>query len=167
MSGPSFHQLDGRRLAQRTASGAVVAAMWDRILRVVTLNTASLQAHFEAAVALPADVNSTQKTRLGKAADRSMASQLFSRRWQAFGGIPPPSVNVHMERLCWWVGVGCLPALDLPSRFVPPVSPAYHALWDTGRWCHVEVAYGCEQRTLSVDRFSGDGRLTNFQSPSR
>ena len=139
-------------------------------LRVITANVTSLRANFDAVVDLPGDIIAVQETRLGAAAQEYMASSLSSQGWQSFWGKPQPLIEGPRTPSVWNAaagGVGVLVRVGYPAQLVPPVTTMQKALWDTGRWCHVEVAYGRGHRSLhvmSVYGFVGDGRLQSNQS---
>ena len=167
-----------RRLPHCTPSGVSLLACGDvhpnpgptQQLRVITANVTSLRANFDAVVDLPGDIIAVQETRLGAAAQEYMASSLSSQGWQSFWGKPQPLIEGPRTPSVWNAaagGVGVLVRVGYPAQLVPPVTTMQKALWDTGRWCHVEVAYGRGHRSLhvmSVYGFVGDGRLQSNQT---
>ena len=92
-----------------------------------------------------------------------MRSQLRQSDWNAAWGKPQPLMDGPHAPSMWNArqgGAAVLARLGHPLRPVAPSSPASRELWDSGRWCHAEVAYGDGGRVLhlfSFYGFSGDG----------
>ena len=136
-----------------TAAGALLTSCGDveqdpGPLRIVTLNTTSLPAHFEAVVALPADVISLQETPFGGSGAALNGLSAFITRLAGLLGKATTidcwaAVDVHLERLGWRGWGACPHWISSQVGCAGVACPLY----TLGHWPMVSRGSGIRSRT--------------------